>query len=71
MRRIFKALVCDKVIVNLKTGRAFSGVVWEERGDLLVLRAAELMEPGRQPVTVEGDVVLDRQNIDFIQRVPS
>lgn len=69
-RRVYKALLTDRVVVNMRTGKAFSGVVWEEHHDLLVLRAAKLLEPTREPVDLDGDVVLDRQVIDFIQRMP-
>jgi small nuclear ribonucleoprotein (snRNP)-like protein len=54
------------VIVNLATGRAFRGVLYETRGDLLVLKNAELIEDDRI-VAIEGSVVLDRRNIDFVQ----
>lgn len=70
MRRAYRDLLADTLIVNLKTGRAFRGVLWAENGDLLVLRNVEMMEPGSQPVDVDGEVVVERRDIDFIQRLP-
>jgi len=57
------------VLVNLTDGKAFSGVLWAKRGPLLVLRGAELLEPGADPVAVDGDVLIERPKILFIQLV--
>lgn len=56
-----------KVIVNLKEGRAFSGVLWERRADFLVLRNAELRNPGAAPQPVDGEVLVFRADVSFIQ----
>lgn len=54
-------------IVNLKSGRTFRGIIWKQSGPLIVLRHAEMLEVGRQPVPVDGEVVIQRDEIDFIQ----
>lgn len=65
--RSYKSIALAKtVLVNLTTGRAFRGVLFEVRGDLLVLRNAELIEDDRV-VTVEGSVVIERARVEFIQ----
>jgi len=57
------------VVVNTKTDRAFRGVLWDRQGDYLVLRNTEMLR-GRGEVTpMDGDVVIDKDNIDFIQVV--
>ena len=66
--------VLKRVIVNTKTGKAFRGVLWERRGEYLVLREAELLAAGgrserREVVSVDGDVLIDRSNVDFVQVV--
>jgi small nuclear ribonucleoprotein (snRNP)-like protein len=66
-RRVYKALLTERVIVNLRSGKAFAGVVWEERFDMLVLRDVTLFEGRTQGQPMDGEVVLDRQHIDFIQ----
>lgn len=58
-----------RVLVNLKTDKAIRGVLFEQRGPLLVLKDAFLMEAGRDPVTMVGDIVIERSNIDFVQVV--
>lgn len=58
------------VIVNLDTGKAFQGVAWAKRGRLLVLRNATMFDPGTEPAAVDGEVVIDRARIEFIQVMP-
>ncbi|MEU5036566.1 hypothetical protein AB0G48_20805 [Streptomyces rubiginosohelvolus] len=47
--------------------KAFSGVLWAKRGPLLVLRDVELLEAGRQPQPVDGEVVVERARVEFMQ----
>ena len=57
-----------RVLVNLMSDKAFRGVLWAKRGSLLVLKNAELIEPGAQGYTrVDGEVVLERSKVEFIQ----
>lgn len=66
--RAYRDLVATPVIVNLKTDKAFSGVLWSTNRQLLVLRQAVLLEHG-QETPVDGEIVIDVANIDFIQVV--
>jgi small nuclear ribonucleoprotein (snRNP)-like protein len=61
--------VLKTVIVNTKTDRAFRGVLWQKRGDYLVLRDAELLKGKGETVHIDGEVVIERQNVDFLQVV--
>lgn len=56
-----------KVIVNLQGDQAIAGVLWARRGGLLVLKQAQLHEPGVDPVPMDGDVVIERSRVDFVQ----
>ncbi len=56
-----------RVIVNTKTDRAFRGVLWRKRGGYLVLRNAELVKAGGETVLMDGEVVVEAANVDFIQ----
>lgn len=58
----------DKVIVSLKTGNGVSGVLIRRRGGFLLLKAASLHEPGREPVVMDGEVFVAVRDIDYIQR---
>lgn len=59
-----------RVLVNLRTDKAFSGIIWSKRGSLVVLRDAAILESGRPPVAMDGEVVIERSNIDFVQVLP-
>lgn len=61
-----RTAVRRRVMVNLAT-KAFDGVLWAQRGPLLVLRDARLLEPGREPQAVDGEVVIERSRIEFTQ----
>lgn len=62
-----RTLVRRKVVVNLNTGRAFVGILWAQRGQLLVLRNTTMHEPGAAPSQVDGEVVIERSQVEFIQ----
>jgi hypothetical protein len=59
--------VCHRVLVNLNDGRAFDAVLYAKRGPLLELRDARLLEPGAEPVVVDGAVLVERPHVAFIQ----
>jgi len=61
--------VLRKVIVNLRTDRAFRGVLWARRGGYLVLRNAELLKGRSEVVPMDGEVVVPVDNVDFLQVV--
>ena len=56
------------VIVNMKTNKAFQGVIWRRRCDYLILKNSVLHENGAiKPV--DGEVLIFIKDIDFIQVV--
>lgn len=61
-----RTAVRRRVVVNL-ADRAFNAVLWAKRGPLLVLRDVELLEAGRAPQRVDGEVVVERGRVEFIQ----
>ncbi len=62
--------ICRHVLVNLDDGRAFTGILYSRRGPLLTLRQARLIEPGGEPIDVDGEVIVERHRISFIQVQP-
>lgn len=56
-----------RVSVALKTGKAITGVLVRSRGPLLELADAHLLEGGRPPQPLDGTVVIERTNVDFVQ----
>lgn len=67
-RRAFARTVHRTVLVNLDTGKAFRGVLTEQRPHLLVLRNATLLEAG-QVVEVDGEALVPLERVEFVQVV--
>lgn len=57
-----------RVIVNLKTDKAIGGVLWRRTPTMVILKQARLLENGSE-MPIDGEVFLDRSNIDFVQVV--
>lgn len=55
------------VIVNTKTDKAFRGVLWRHSARHLVLKNTEMLRPREGPLTIDGEVVIERTNVDFVQ----
>lgn len=59
-----------RVIVNFSQPAtpAIEGVLWQRRGRWLVLKDCWLLETARaDPTRIDGEVVLDRQSVLFLQ----
>jgi hypothetical protein len=63
-----RTAVRKRVIVNLED-RAFAGILWAQRGPLLVLRSAEMLQQGVPATPMDGEVVIERSRVEFIQVV--
>lgn len=57
------------VLVNLRHDHeaALRGVLWNSRGPWLTLRDCTLLRPNVEPVTMDGEVVIHRDNVAFFQ----
>jgi hypothetical protein len=60
------------VIVNLKSEQqhALRGVLWQSRGAWLVLKNATLLHVGNEPAPIDGEALVHRDNVAFLQVVP-
>lgn len=59
------------VIVNLKDSEeAIRGVLWSSRGKWLTLKRAELLIANQPPVPLDGEQVVHRDNVAFMQVMP-
>ncbi|MFJ3878058.1 hypothetical protein ACIPW5_11420 [Streptomyces sp. NPDC090077] len=61
-----RTAVRKRVVVNL-TDKAFAGVLWAKRGPLLILKDAVLMQHGAADTPMDGEVLIERAKVDFIQ----
>jgi len=62
-------IVGASVVVNLVSGNAVSGVCAWENGRAVILRGATVHSPGSDPAPADGEVLIERTNIDFVQRL--
>lgn len=57
-------------IVNLKDGQAIQGALWRSRGQWLVLRTCHALVEGQKAQSIDGEVVIHRENVLFLQVLP-
>lgn len=70
--RVFSSYPVKKqVLVTTKTDRTFQGVLWQRTRGYLVLRNVSLLRAREAPLAVDGEVVIDAPNVDFIQVIAS
>jgi len=55
------------VIVNLKSGTVFRGVVYRRVGGFMVLKNAEMLREKSAATPLDGEVLVQMVDIDFIQ----
>lgn len=66
--RAFKRVIERRaIVVNLDDGTSIGGVFFRQDGPLLVIKNATLYESGAEPVGLDGDVVVERSRVLFIQ----
>ena len=61
------SLLNRTVLVNLCTGNALAGVCSYECGASLILRGVTVHTSDSEPAPADGEVLIDRANVDFIQ----
>jgi hypothetical protein len=61
-----------RVIVNLRSddASAIQGVLWSARGPWLTWKDCAILKAGAPPTPIDGDVVIHRSNIAFLQVLP-
>lgn len=63
-----RTAIRKRVVVSL-ADKAFAGVLWAKRGPLLVLRDVTLMQHGAADTPMDGEVIVERARVEFIQAV--
>lgn len=70
MARSYRQLAINRrVMVNLTSGDAVEGILWSQRGALIVLRDAALHSDGGSS-SLDGEVIVERDRISFVQVLP-
>lgn len=68
MANPFRRLVFHRqIVVNLDDGTTIAGVLFQQAGPLLVLKNAHLVASNAEPVPLDGDVIVERSRVVFIQ----
>lgn len=69
MKRLLRDRLRRKVLVTLKTGETFSGVLYEVDSESIVLRNAEAPDAGPRGATVgvDGELLILRPDVAFVQ----
>lgn len=65
--RSWRLVRARRVVVNLQSGQAIQGLLVRQTGPLLFLAEAQLHEGNSSPVPIDGQVVVERPTVDFIQ----
>lgn len=68
--RLLTERLAEKVIVTLKSGDAFSGVLWDADDKCWVLRNAQALGAGKDgvPLPLDGEVIVLSSEILHAQR---
>lgn len=68
--RLMRERLCDRVVVTLKTGSSFAGVLFKIDDKVVVLRETQALGagPNGANLIVDGELLLARTDIDFLQR---
>lgn len=70
MKRAYRSLVTKELIVHLRSSdQSIKGLLWDDRGPLLVLRNASLLTSPGEVLSMDGEIVIERSNIEFLQVV--
>ena len=56
-----------RVLISLKSGNAVSGLVARKIGDTYVLKGGMVHAPNSQPLQAEGELLVERENVDYMQ----
>jgi small nuclear ribonucleoprotein (snRNP)-like protein len=68
VKRIIRNHLRHRVVVTLKDGSAFSGVLYQADSEAWLLREAQLdAGPKREPVGVDGELLILRPDVAYLQ----
>jgi hypothetical protein len=65
-----RLLITRRVVVNLLSGDAIRGVLLRKRGPLLVVADCEVFPSSGDSAKVDGEIVVERSQVSFIQVLP-
>jgi hypothetical protein len=63
-------LIRRKVVINTKSERSFVGILWSRSFGIWKMKNVMLLKDSGEQVPVDGEVVVLREDIDFVQVLP-
>jgi len=69
VKRLLRLRIHKRVLVSLKSGESFAGVLYDADSEAFVLRNAEALGVAERgaPLPVDGEVVILRADVAFVQ----
>lgn len=71
MRRYLETVTRDRVVVHLKSGPSIQGVLTGVHNDVIVLQSAVALSPSQGQMVIDGEPLIERVNVAWIQHLPS
>lgn len=56
-----------QVILNTKSGKAFRGILWKLHPRMIIVKNAEFLKLKGETVPLDGDLVILREEVEFLQ----
>lgn len=69
--RIVRGFLRYRMVVTMHDGGTWEGVVTDIDDRTVVLRSAEAIQPDKSRVPADGDVLLPREDVAYMQHVPA
>lgn len=71
MRRRYRKLLSERLLINLRSGEAIRGHLIREEPKDLILQNAELLlpKPGTPPAPIDGEQWIPLESVKFISRL--
>lgn len=67
MKRLIRERTLKRVVATLKSGSCFVGILYAADSEAFILRDAKLIQPDREPTSVDGEVLVMRADLDYLQ----
>lgn len=66
--RLLKSRLRERFVVTMSDGQAFAGLLYAVDGRSLILRDAEALTPNAKTTPVDGELILPRSSVAYMQR---
>lgn len=64
---MFRYAAHKRVVISLKTGLTVTGIITRHRRGYCIVRDAQIIEPGGSSAPADGEILVQRDDIDYVQ----